>query len=446
MVKVFKAPKSKQAPQKKMIKSVAIDALDHHGLGVARAHHPTLFVEGALPGETCNVEVEQTKKQFCRGHATKILSSSAHRTTPFCQHSSECGGCHLDHLQPDKALEWRRHAIEQLLNRIAGIEDVNWLPDITGPSLGYRRKTRISIDARDPNNVLVGYRQAKQHKVFTLQSCAILTAPLQPLSSAMVEWVQQCPQAKFLGHITLLEAEHVCLVQVKTTRALSEAVVESLANLGERLNCVMQIQQADKLVDTLFGSENSITYSPIEGISIEIGADDFVQVNHDVNVKMVAQALDWLTPTSETHVLDLFCGTGNFSLAIASKGARVTGVEGVQGMVERAQLSAHKHALQQCSFLHHDLQDPEAVRQLLSSQYDAVLLDPSREGAKAVSEALVSDAVSTVVYVSCNPATFARDARQLLDNGFQLSAIRLADMFSYTQHAELIALFTSKVQ
>ena len=446
MVKVFKAPKANRNRQKTQQKTVTIDALDHHGVGVVRSHQPVLFVEGALPGERCKVSIQQHKKQYCRGNAIDILEPSESRVLPFCQHSTVCGGCNLDFVQPDSARQWRRQAISDLLGRLANIDQVNWLDDIVSEPLGYRRKTRIAIDARDPQNILVGYRQAKQRQVFTLQQCPVLTESLQVLSRSLVEWVKQCPQAKHLGHITLFEADDTCLVQVKATRELSQSVITSLTELGTELECVMQLQCADKSVETLAGANSELTYSPIDNINIEIGADDFVQVNHDVNIQMVAQVIAWLEKRSSSRVLDLFCGTGNFSLAMASKGFQVTGVEGVETMVERATASAKQYALNQCSFLHHDLQNPHAVQELLSKDYDAVVLDPSREGAKTVCERLSANSIQTVVYVSCNPATFARDAQQLRHNGFELDAIRFADMFSYTQHAELIALFTAKVQ
>ncbi|WP_100656070.1 23S rRNA (uracil(1939)-C(5))-methyltransferase RlmD [Alteromonas flava] len=418
-----------------------ITVLDHTGLGVAAKHAPVVFVEGALPGETVKVAIASRKKHVWHGQMLQIETSNSARQLPFCQHSQDCGGCQLDYVEPEYLRQQRKQAITQLLAKIAGVKECEWEADIFAEPLGYRRKARLAVDVRDNNDRRLGYRRSKSNEVFKLHECAVLAPEIERLIQPLQAWVSELQNPKPLGHITLFSGDNQVLVHIRAMAALASEDTNALIKLAEQFDCNVSIAIADKSAETLHGDLATVTYSPGDGIQIPVGADDFVQVNARVNQHMVAQVAKWLAEAKVNSVLDLFCGTGNFSLLLANRGFQVRGVEGVASMVTRAQQSAEHLALKQCSFDHHDLLDEKIVQQILREPFDAVLLDPSREGAPTVCAHLNPQHHPIIVYVSCNPASFARDAKQLIARGYQLQKIRLVEMFAYTKHCELMAVF-----
>ena len=460
MVSFFKAPKAKKTTKRKhgsphaqrqgklLLSEVAVDSLEHHGFGVAKESavaatvaHPVIFVEGALPGEVCDVRITQQKRQVWFGTAERVTQPSSLRVPAFCPHAQVCGGCQLSHIDPQSVRPLRREAINQLLERIAGVTDYQWLPDLQAEPRGYRRKTRLAIDARDANDVRIGFRQQGTNQVVDIPSCEVLTQPLQVLLAAIREWLKCGNAVRKIGHISLFEGDEGCLICVRSTGKLDATALNSLHELGITHKAKIDVVHPNGQSDSMGAEQLHICYSPHQDISIRVGADDFVQINDSVNRQMVNQVLTWLDDLNVTTVMDLFCGTGNFSMPLAKQGYRVTGVEGVQNMVERARDTAAQYALNQCSFLHHDLLNPNSVNALLGTAVDAVILDPSREGALEVCRQLAPHNQPNLVYVSCNPASFARDAHALIGNGYQLKRLALVEMFAYTKHTELISLF-----
>ncbi|MBT0585216.1 23S rRNA (uracil(1939)-C(5))-methyltransferase RlmD [Alteromonas oceanisediminis] len=448
MVAFFKSPQSqrkRKAPTHQIMKGVSIDRLDHQGVGVSRQRDPVVLVEGALPDETVNVSVTQQKSRFIKASVTAVCTPSAARVTPFCEHSAVCGGCQLDYIEPAELRLWRQDAIQTLLETTANVEPLNWLAPITGNQLGYRRKARLATDARNPQQRKLGYRAAQSSQVFRLNNCAVLTPSLQALLKPLQAWFDGCDQAQHVGHITLLEGENNTLIQVRMLRPLADKNQQALLALAQLHRCVLVVERDNHRLQVLHGESAQVTYSPQPQLEIPIGGNDFVQVNHAVNQQMVAQVLAWLREYHGTgaKVLDLFCGTGNFSIPLARAGFHVQGIEGVNAMVQKASDYAVSHALAQCKFSCIDLNDTRATRSLLEDKADAVVLDPSREGAAVVCNELSPTRHPVVVYVSCNPASFARDAKALVSRGYRLTQIGLVEMFPYTKHSELISLFSA---
>ena len=449
MVSIFRPSNNRKKPAKRaggsasILTSIEIDTIEHQGVGVASKHSPVIFVEGALPGEVCDVEVLQSKRHFMKGRVKRLITASSDRQKPFCEHSSTCGGCQLDYIKPESLRAMRKQAIGQLLNRMAKVDDIDWQADIFEDDLGYRRKARFSIDARNPNKIAFGYRGAAQSKVVDIERCQILDPQLQLLYPALKQWVNQCDQAQHLGHVIVFQGDQRALIQIKATRDLKQSVITSLEQLGKQLDCVVTLESASGLISAICGELESIVFSPMPGMPLPIGANDFVQVNHKVNQKMVQQAIDWLNLGKNHRVLELFCGAGNFSLPLVKSGAHLLGVEGVASMVERAKQNIAQDAPQQCEFVCADLSDKKVVSQLLADSSDAVLMDPSREGASVVCESISAKRHPKIVYVSCNPASFARDTKLLMSQGYKMDKISLIEMFPYTKHTELMASFVA---
>ncbi|WP_100643882.1 23S rRNA (uracil(1939)-C(5))-methyltransferase RlmD [Alteromonas facilis] len=444
MVQIFKAGKAnKRQPSKSLVKGIKIEQLDHTGVGIVKQHAPLIFVQDALPGEVVDAQVSVRKKHYWHAKTTRILTKNSARQAPFCPHSEICGGCQMDFVEPEYLRTERKQAIAQLLQKIAGIEEVNWQGDLFAPPLGYRRKARLAVDARDAKNKRLGYRKHNSNAVFSVESCKVLTPKLASILPNLRKWFEGVKQPQAIGHINLYDGDHSVLVHIRATKALSPQTVQSLEALGKSIEGVITVAVGDNDIETIWGDPVHITYSPIEGVSIRVNANDFVQVNDQVNRQMVAQTIDWLKSAGAHSVLDLFSGTGNFSLALGHQGFHVQGIEGVADMVERAQQNAQQLALKECKFACADLLDANVVETILQPSYDAVLLDPSREGAPEVCQRLNPATHPVVVYVSCNPASFARDTQYLINSGYTLEKIRLIEMFAYTKHTELMACFSA---
>ncbi|WP_051275698.1 23S rRNA (uracil(1939)-C(5))-methyltransferase RlmD [Aestuariibacter salexigens] len=441
MVKVFKP--QRQSQQTKRIE-LYIDTLDVHGVGVSRQHAPVVFVQGALPGERCEVLVTERKKRHWQATLLRVVEPSEQRQVPPCKHFSVCGGCQTQHMQADAMLREKQRAIEGLLNRhITQTDEADvlpWHPPLTDSALYYRRKSRLAIDARR-KEIRIGFRQKSSSDVVDISECPVLTPSLQNALSDVRQVFNDTQKARWLGHIGLFEGNDFVQLLLHARREPGAGAAELCEQLAQLGNYQVVLSTSNGL-HKVFGIEQPACFSPAQAIELEVSANDFVQVNDNINRRMVEQAMEWLDLNEDDRVLDLFCGVGNFSLPAARQVKHLHGAEGVASMVQRAAANAQKNGIHNTEFSCVDLNDAKAVSELLQNTYNKVLLDPSREGAEQVAKALAARGCDTVLYVSCNPTSFARDAGILLGAGYQFAKIGLMDMFPYTEHCELMALFT----
>lgn len=450
MVSVFKPrktsnrrtpdPQQQLTSAKPQLVDLVPDKLDIYGKGVCSSHAPVVFVEGGLPGENCQVSISQHKKQVWLGRATRIENPHKSRVRTFCQHYKQCGGCQLQHIEPSNALAMRQAAFDEQWKRLFRLENIPWASPVTGQRPAYRRKARLAIDARNANQVKMGYREVKGKSVVSIDECPILVSELQALIQPLSALLSQTQLAKCLGHISLLAGDNVAQVTFKAVKQLHATSIESLNQFGEQHSVNIVVEDMTGEMTTLVKHE-TLVCETVPGLVLKPQPNHFVQVNRAVNSKMIAQALEWLSPNEKDRIADLYCGLGNFSLALAHQGAHVRAVEGVASMVQQAKESALSQGIEGIEWLHLDLNDCEAVAKSVSGDINKVLLDPSREGARKVCETLSTSFTGEVLYVSCNPTTFARDAQQLLEAGFKLKRIGLIEMFPYTSHLEVMALF-----
>lgn len=441
MVSFYKPGKGKSAKRQTPARSeLTIDDWDWKGQGVVRGK-PVKFVSGALPGERCEVKTTRTRRQVAEGHVSRVIDPSEARQTPFCPVAGQCGGCQLQHVDSDAALTWRQQAISQLLIKATGENTLNWQPAITGPKPAYRRKARLAIDARNPSKVSIGYRAQRDNRVVDIASCPVLVESLASLIAPLKAELLRHNGIRHIGHIGLLAGDGVSQVTIKTTRPMSADWRASLTAFARSQHINMLIESQGGEIVTLH--QHAPLHCTVSGERyLAPGPNDFIQVNDAVNQGMIQQALAWLEVQPDEGVADWFCGLGNFSLALADAGARVQAIEGVADMVQRAKDTAQAQGINSIDWQHLDLGDYEAVKQALASDIKKVLLDPSREGAPVVCEALAEQPVERVLYVSCNPSTFSRDAATLTRSGYQLAKLSLIEMFPFTQHLEMMALFT----
>lgn len=439
MAQIFKPQRKPKAQVAKQAR-VRIDELDHQGQGVARAHQPVLFVEGALPGELCDVTITRQASGVAFGKAKKLIETSPQRVSPFCPHVEQCGGCQTQHVESSALQQTRQRAIGELIRRSTG-KAPQWAETLSGEEQGYRRKARLAIDNQHKDQFRIGFRAANSKQVVSIEQCPVLVTRLQAIFPAVVSCVSSLKGKKALGHVTLLAGDEQIQLCLRIIRELPAQDLQNLQTLASEHNLQLVLQRDDAQFECINGDSTLVHYAPKEGISLAIGADDFVQVNGVLNQKMVTQALDWLTLNADDKVLDLFCGVGNFTLPIATQAGSVVGVEGVDSMVQRAERNAERNQIENVRFVCADLESESWTKQADIRRCNKVLLDPARAGAQFAMQALSRIKPQRIVYVSCNPATFARDAGALTKQGYRLEKISLIDMFPGTAHSELMALF-----
>lgn len=424
-----------------------IERLSHDGRGIARLDGKVTFIEGALPGERVIFERTRRKKDFDEGRCTTVLSASPDRVTPHCPHFEVCGGCSLQHLSSAAQRLSKQEQLNDLFQRIGKVTPETWLAPLSSKTWHYRHKARLSVRfVEKKQKVLVGFREKKQPRyVVDMQTCPILSEALQPILAALPEYLGTLTHARDIPQIEIAVGDHAIALIVRHLSPFSEEDLISLRDFAIRHGIVLFLQPAGPDSIHLHAPEDAATYLsyalPEYGLDLMFYPTDFTQINPALNRMMIPHALSLLDLTLEDRVLDLFCGLGNFSLPIARLSGAVMGVEGSEAMVLRAAENARKHHITHASFRAADLEDSTVYAELAAFSADKVLIDPPRAGAWAFVQNIDLISPERIVYVSCDPATLARDAGMLVTKGYVLAASGVMDMFPHTTHVESIALF-----
>ena len=422
----------------------AVTALSHDGRGVARRDGKTLFFEDALPGEEVTYRVLRRRKDYDEAVTLEIISASPRRVPPRCVHFGVCGGCVLQHLEPSAQIEVKQRTLLDNLRRIGGVEPAELLPPLTGAAWGYRRRARLSAHRSPSGKVFVGFTERHSHRVADLRRCEVLDPKvgslLEPLSALLsgLSIADRVPQIE----VAVGEGLTVLALRVlaEPTAADHEALLAFEAGQGVRI--YLQPAKADSL-QPLQGAEPDLHYRlPESGVEIAFQPADFIQVNGEANRRLVELALEQLELHPGHQVLDLFCGLGNFTLPMARRAAAVVGVEGETGLVARAWLNAARNGVTNAEFQQADLFAERQHGAWAQRAYQRILLDPPRAGAREIIAQFPRLKAERVVYVSCHPATLARDAKMLVEKqGYHLFRAGVLDMFPHTAHVESIAVF-----
>ncbi|XOV80957.1 MAG: 23S rRNA (uracil(1939)-C(5))-methyltransferase RlmD [Aestuariibacter sp.] len=444
MVKVFKPGKASSKSQPREVE-LTIDAVDHQGRGIARSQ-PVTFVEGALPGEKCLAKISKSQKQVRFASAEKILSPSEYRQTPPCEYFQQCGGCQTQYCQPDKMLAVKQQAMTSLIEKLTELPSaqIPWLPAITGNDLRYRRKARLALDCRDKHHLKLGFRGKDGKTIVDINHCAILRPELDQLLAPLKTLLQSMSARRHLGHISLFSGDNGVQVTMRITGDLPEADRQRLQEFQQQQGCTLLLENNEHQFHSVAQDSAEACYSLQVGqrnLTLRLQPNDFVQVNADVNQRMVQQALDWLAPNTQDNCLDLFCGIGNFTLPLACTGTNVTGFEVSAEMVQQARENARLNGIESVSYVCGDLSDAQTLQKLARLNFNKVLLDPARAGAYEAIQQIIKHQPDAILYVSCNPATFGRDIALLLQHRYRMAKISLLDMFPYTSHTEVMALF-----
>ena len=440
-----------------------IEGLSHEGRGIAHygthPEHPSdkhgkkVFIRYALPNEIVHANITHSAKRLEEGDCIDVMESpSVHRVEPFCPHYRHCGGCSLQHLQLDEQIQHKQQVLASHLQHFAQLEPVEWLNPIRSLRQDYRRRARIGVRYLAKNKqFLFGFRENQSNQLVDIEQCPILDQQLNHALPELKRCLASLNAKAEIGHIELAMGDKDIALLVRQTAPFLEQDIQRLVDFCQQRQWFFYLQPAKKQdfyrLDDGSNAKNSadLQYALTEfKVNFQFAISDFTQVNSTVNPQMVKLACELLALQQGERVLDLFCGLGNFSLPLArcvGEQGQVVGVEGSLAMVQRAKQNAKLNQIHHTQFYSQDLTQDFSKKTWAKQGFDAILIDPPRTGAWEIMHYLPNFGAKRIVYVSCNPATLARDSQVLAQHGYRLQKAGVMDMFSHTGHVESIALF-----
>jgi 23S rRNA (uracil1939-C5)-methyltransferase len=427
--------------------AVQVESLDQEGRGVAHLDGKVIFIEGALPGETVEFATYKSKPSYELAEARRILRASASRVEPRCRSFGVCGGCSMQHLEPRAQVAAKQRVLEDNLSRIGKVRPEIMLAPIHGPTWGYRYRARLgSRYVLKKSTMLVGFHERRSTFVADMASCEVLPARISALLLPLRQLFAALSIRERLPQVELAIGDAVDILVLRVLEPPSREDEDRLRQFADQHRIQFYLQPG--------GPASAHPFHPLDApkllyripefdLVFPFDPTDFTQVNHEINRVLVRRAMALLDPQPGERIGDLFCGMGNFSLAIARRGAHVIGIEGNARLVRRAQENASLNGLgERCRFVERDLFKISAPDWKALGPLDRALIDPPRDGAMELVKALGAAPPARIVYVSCSSATLARDAEVLVHaHGYHLSAAGVINMFPHTSHVESVALF-----
>ncbi|WP_444994204.1 23S rRNA (uracil(1939)-C(5))-methyltransferase RlmD [Aliikangiella sp. IMCC44359] len=426
---------------------LTIESLSHEGRGVGRIDGKAVFVDGALAGETVEMQYTSKRGKFDEGRAVNVIEASPLRVTPPCQHFSLCGGCSMQHLSTDAQIEHKQHILQEQFEHFAQTLPEQWLPPLQADLLGYRRKARLGVrHVIKKGRTLIGFREKYSNFLADITECPVLRTRVSDLLMPMSQLIDSMECRAFIPQIEVTSGDEVIALIVRHLKPMCQTDREKWIEFAKKHELTIYLQpKGPDTVHRIWPVEAELAQLSyrLDSFNVELLQKplDFAQVNASINQKMVPYAIELLDVKPEDKVLDLFCGLGNFTIPLATKAKYVVGVEGVQEMVDRGAQNARHNGLDNVEFFQADLTSDLTNEAWNQQQYDKILIDPARSGALEVIHNIVKFGAEKIVYVSCNPATLARDTGELVKAGYKLCKAGVMDMFPHTTHVESIALF-----
>ena len=429
------------------LSTASIESLDQQGRGVTHVEGKVVFVEGALPGERVELETYRRKPSYELANTRLVLAESPSRIEPRCNSFGVCGGCSMQHIEPRAQIAAKQRVLEDNFAHIGQVRPETMLAPIHGPSWGYRYRARFSSRyVRKRESTLVGFRERRHSFVADMATCEVVPPRISALLMPLRSLVDSLGIRDRMPQIELAIGADRDALAFRTLEAPSGQDEQRLREFADRYGVHIYLQPGGPDTVQLFhpAGDELLNYTlPDFDLEFRFRLTDFTQVNHQINRVLVRRALSLLDPRPGESVADLFCGIGNFSLAIGRRGARVSGFEGNATLVDRAQFNARHNRLESlCEFHMADLFKVDAQTWQSHGRFDKLLIDPPRDGALELVKAIGSVPPQRVVYVSCNPATLARDAAIMVhSHGYVLKTAGVINMFPHTSHVESIAVF-----
>ena len=411
---------------------------------MAHVNGKAMFIEGALPGEQVLFTYIKQHKRYDEAKVEKIIKPSPDRVEPRCAHFNICGGCSLQHLSPAAQIAAKQQVLLDSLKHIGGVEPKTVLAPLTGPHWGYRRRARLGVKfVIKKDKLLIGFREKRSSLLADIEHCEVLHPPVGGLLPALRELIAGLEAYDCIPQIEVAAGDEATALVFRNLAELGNTDLVKLQDFGKQQNMQIYLQPAGPESVTLIWPETAALSYCLPEFNLELffSPADFVQINADVNRAMISRVIELLQPGMHERVLDLFCGLGNFTLPLARHAAHVTGVEGEAKLIQRAQDNAQRNGIHNAEFYAADLSQDLSGQPWAKQRFDKILLDPPRTGALEIIQQLPAFDAARIVYVSCNPATLARDARALTENGYTLMSAGVLDMFPHTTHVESIALF-----
>ena len=427
--------------------SVIIESLDQEGRGVAHLDGKVIFIEGALTGETVSYSSYRKKPSFELAQVTQIHKPASMRVQPKCKYFGVCGGCSMQHLDANAQVAVKQRILEDSLWHIGKVKAETILPPIYGQTWGYRERARISVrHVSKKGKTLVGFHEKRSSFVADMQSCEILAPKIARLLPLLAELVSGLSIRDRLPQIEVAVGEHVDALVLRVMDPPTSDDETALRAFADKHDIQFWLQSKgyDSIVPFHPLAAPALTYSlPEFGITMPFAPSEFTQVNNALNRVMISRAIRLLDPQPGERIADFFCGLGNFTLPIARSGAQVLGIEGSDALVARAKQNAEFNGLaDNAKFAAMNLFEMTEAGFAQLGSFDKLLIDPPRDGAMELVKSLGGEnAPRRIVYVSCNPATLARDAAELVQRGYVLKSAGVMNMFPHTSHVESIAVF-----
>ncbi|MFT6094819.1 MAG: 23S rRNA (uracil1939-C5)-methyltransferase [Pseudohongiellaceae bacterium] len=435
-----------------------ISSISHEGRGVAHREGKVAFVDGALVGERVSAQFVRKRSKFDEFKTVEVHNSSTQRVEPPCHFTKQCGGCSLQHWMPQEQIQFKQSVLLEQMTHATGLEekDFELLAPLLGATLNYRRKARLGVRlVEKKGGVLVGFREKYSSFITEMDNCSILIPEVAQLIVGLRELIGTLESKRSIPQIEVAAGDmpntdvesnlnQVALV-FRHLEELIEADIDKLIEFAKANDIHLYLQPAgNDSVHKVFPLEEAdrLVYSlPEFGLKLSFHPMDFTQINAGINRAIVSQALEKLAIKKDDIVLDLFCGLGNFTLALARRAGEVVGVEGSEEMVQRGYENASANGISNVKFFAANLAESMANKPWSSIKFNKVLLDPPRSGAAEIIEEVAALKAEKIVYVSCNPSTLARDTASLLSKGYRLISTGVMDMFPHTTHVESMAEF-----
>lgn len=433
----------------------AVESLTHDSRGVAHLHGKAVFIDGALPGEEVLFSYLKRKGSYDEGGVAHVIKASPERVEPGCPHFGICGGCSLQHMAAEAQIHAKQQVLLDNLKHIGNVEATHLLPPMSGPLWGYRRKARLGVKyVIKKEKVLVGFREKNSPYLADIESCRVLHPSVGRQINALKDLVGNLSIYMRIPQIEIAVGDADTAMIFRHLEPFIDSDIDKLRHFAQQHNVLLYLQpKGPDTVHLLWpegakeSSKEALCYRlPEDNVEYRFGPMNFVQVNSEINRKMIDKVIELLDLQPEDRVIDLFCGLGNFTLPMARRVASIVGIEGDDALVELARHNAKHNGIDNAEFYAADLTRPERLHQAGfvpgERQFDKVLLDPARAGALEMMAPLAKLAPKLIAYVSCNPATLARDANELVNkHGYRMSCVGVMDMFPHTSHVEAMALF-----
>jgi len=432
-------------------KEIYIDSIAHDGRGVGRGEDgKVVFVDYALPGEQVRYVPVMNRKRYLFGSTTEVLQASEHRVEPKCAVFGQCGGCVLQHLDEKVQIQYKQQQLLENFKKIGDVQPEQLLAPLTGDHWGYRRRARLGAKfVPKKGGMIVGFRERNSSYIQPTDACEVLYPEVSTLLPDLRATLEKLSCNDKIPQVEISVADNATVMIIRHLASLLQEDLDLLIAFAKRNQLQVFLQPGNlKSVHPLHPAKPDALFYRFDefDIKVEFLPTDFIQVNSGINQQLVSKTIELLDVQEGDRVLDLFCGVGNFTLPLTRKSGTVVGVEGDQALVNRALHNKALNKLEHVDFYYGDLfkedMNSDSHGDWLDQGFDKILLDPPRSGAAEMIQRLPQFGASKVVYVSCGPATLARDAGVMVkQHGYRLTHAGVIDMFPHTAHVESIAVF-----